>query len=209
MDKTKEKKKLGNRFWGWVGDKLKEADVANSPKKERPLSERLQEQAIAALDREQQYVKVLEDFAEHQRKINKSHRVYKFIFFVAVCISFIAIVGGCVVVLYLIARKDGLGWEDFGVAITSVASLVSAVIILPGKIADHLFPTSGEKDITNFIIKMHEVDTKIMGDDFIVGYYSKSKDTEDQDDRDFAESEPEYSSEDGSDDLPDVPCEEE
>ena len=144
----------------------------------------LQKQAENVLLRDKTYARVLDDYAKHQNKINRNQRIYKTIFFTIVCTSYVFIVVGSICAIVLIAQKDGISWTDFALAITSVVSLVSVIIVLPSKIAEHLFPNQGEKGIMDFVTKMHEMDTQSSET-----LYSKNlAETEIQDDAMFAKS---------------------
>lgn len=144
----------------------------------------LQKQAENVLLRDKTYARVLEDYAKHQNKINRNQRIYKTIFFTIVCASYVFIVLGSIYAIVLIAQKDGISWTDFALAITSVVSLVSVIIVLPSKIAEHLFPNQGEKGIMDFVTKMHEMDTQSSEN----LYSKKLAETEIQDDAMFAKS---------------------
>ena len=146
----------------------------------------MQEQAKCALKREKLYVRVLSDYAKHQRKVNRAQRWFKMIFFTIVCVAFFAIVLGSILSILMISQKDGIQLGDFAVAVTSVVSLVSVILVLPSKIAEHLFPNQGEKDITGFITQMHQMDTKIMGGSCEDNVQTNS---EKRDDEDFLRSE--------------------
>ena len=162
-------RKINYKFWQMVSKKIKECSVDETVLENESdyndMLANLQEQARCAIKREHQYVKVLEDFAEHQRKVNRAQRWFKAIFFWLVCAMFALIIAGCVAAIYKIAMRGNTEWQDLGVAITSAVSLIGTVIILPSKIADHLFPNNGEKDIMQFIIDMHKVDTQLMSTD--------------------------------------------
>lgn len=142
----------------------------------------IQGQANRASLRDEYTTQIVEEYVAHQKRINLAQLIFKCIFFFIVCVAFGGVIFGCIKVLLTIAKKTGITVADIGVAITSVVSLVSAVIVLPTKIAEHLFPATGEKDITEFIIKMHEVDTQILSD--IIPIESKSK-IEERDDLAF------------------------
>ena len=121
----------------------------------------IQKQAQNVIQRDNTFTTVLENFAEHQKNKDSEQRKQKKAFFWIVCISFIVVVVGCLAAIIVIAAKENVGWEELGVALASVGSLISVIIVLPTKIAEHLFPANGEKDITDFFIKIHETDIKV------------------------------------------------
>jgi len=118
-------------------------------------------QARNAFERDKIITQVISDFADHQRKRDQEQRKQKAAFFKIVCFSFCAVIVGSLAVIIIIATKQDMGWEELGVALASVGSLISAIIVLPSKIAEHLFPASGESDLTQFFIQIHDVDTRI------------------------------------------------
>ena len=51
-----------------------------------------------------------------------------------------------------------ISWQDFGAALTGLGSILGVIIVLPSKIAEHLFPSGGSKDSMGFVKSMQEYD---------------------------------------------------
>jgi len=83
-------------------------------------------QARNAFERDKIITQVISDFADHQRKRDQEQRKQKAAFFKIVCFSFCAVIVGSLAVIIIIATKQDMGWEELGVALASVGSLISA-----------------------------------------------------------------------------------
>lgn len=82
---------------------------------------------------------------------NRSSQILKIIFFIVVCLVFVGVTIAGIVTILVIAKKDKVDYSELGVAITGLCSVISAIIILPKTIANHLFPQNGEEVRFNFI----------------------------------------------------------
>ena len=73
--------------------------------------------------------------------------------------------GGIVVVsliaLITIARKETTSLSDVAVVLSSMAGIISAIIILPKIIAEHLFPTNEDEHMIEMVKNMQVNDSKI------------------------------------------------
>ena len=117
-----------------------------------------QNHARNAAARDRQYTKVIREYIEYQGEINKIQIQFKKVFFWLVCGVFVVIILGSMYFVYIVATKEQTGWEDFGIALSSVVAIINAVHVLPGKIAEYLFPNGGDKDVADFIVQMSSMD---------------------------------------------------
>lgn len=119
--------------------------------------------------RDQSYTMLLRSYVWNQRVTNFFMHTFKTIFFFIACIVFVGVVFFGAYGIYHIACKESVSWQDIGVALTGLGSIVSVVIILPSKIADNLFPASNNKESTEFITMMQKYDNSLLaGDDELV-----------------------------------------
>ena len=117
-----------------------------------------QNHAKNAAARDRQYTKVIRDYIRYQDEINRIQIQFKQVFFWLVCVMFAVIIVGCMYILYIVATNDQTGWEEIGIALSSVVAIINAVNVLPGKIAEHLFPNGGDKAVADFIVQMSSMD---------------------------------------------------
>ena len=82
-------------------------------------------------------------------------------FFVVACSSALAVVIIGALSIYRISQKENIAWTDFGTALTGLGSVLGVLIILPSKIAEHLFPSSSDENAMKFIKSMQESDLSI------------------------------------------------
>lgn len=110
------------------------------------------------LQRDKEYVKLLSHYVNNQQRVDLSQLIFKCIFFAIVCVTYvITILFGAMAILN-ISDKDTISLLDVGAALTGLGSILSAVIVLPSKIAEHLFPSGGNKSSMEFIQSMQNYD---------------------------------------------------
>ena len=110
------------------------------------------------LDRDRQYVDLLRHFIENQKRTDMAQLIFKSVFFALVCLVFLGVVAAGCFAIYNISRKPTVSWQDFGTALTGLGSILGVIIVLPSKIAEHLFPSGGNKDSMGFVKSMQEYD---------------------------------------------------
>lgn len=110
------------------------------------------------LRRDKQYVSLLEHYVKNQKSMDCAQFWFRVIFFVIVCGTFGAIVvlGG--LTIWNISQKENISWQDIGAALAGLGSILSVIIVLPSKIAEHLFPAGGNENSMEFIKSMQEYD---------------------------------------------------
>ena len=136
--------------------------------KEDSISDALQN----SLHRDKSYVKLLDYYVENQQQINKSQLLFKWIFFVVVIIVFFGTVLFGVLAIWNISQKACVTWKDIGIAITGLGSILSVIIVLPSKIAEHLFPAAGDKLGLKFVRSMQKYDlSKIIPKEYKMSDY--------------------------------------
>lgn len=110
------------------------------------------------LERDVQYVDLLKHFVVNQKRADMAQLIFKVIFFALVCVVFLGVVAVGCFAIYYIARKDVISWQDFGAALTGLGGILGVIIVLPSKIAEHLFPAGGSKDSMDFVTAMQAYD---------------------------------------------------
>lgn len=116
------------------------------------------EQAKRVLERDELYTNLVKNYIDNQKRIDNQQMLFRWVFFIIVCYVFIAVIGFGSLGIWTIAKKENITWTDIGAALAGLGSILSVIIILPSKIAEHLFPVSGIKNSFDFILSMREGD---------------------------------------------------
>ena len=109
------------------------------------------------LERDVQYVKILQHYAKHHAFLDWTQLAFKSVFFVLVCFVFAYVACYSIKSIYVLASKENLALADIATAIASFGSILSIIMVLPSKIADNLFP-SNDEDNMEFIKAMQGFD---------------------------------------------------
>lgn len=123
-----------------------------------PMSSAELEYSNNCLERDKQYVKLLEDYVMNQRRIDWVQLLFKVLFFVVVCAVFILVTVWGGLTILNISKRETISWQDFGAALTGLGSIFSVIMVLPTKIAEHLFPAGGNQESMDFIKSMQAYD---------------------------------------------------
>ena len=110
------------------------------------------------LDRDRQYVDLLRHFVKNQKRTDMAQLIFKSVFFALVCVVFFGVVAAGCLAIYNISRKSVVSWQDFGTALAGLGSILGVIIVLPSKIAEHLFPSGGNKESMDLVKSMQEYD---------------------------------------------------
>ena len=113
------------------------------------------------LQRDRQYVQLLQHYVKNQKRMDWAQLVFKSVFFVVVCVVFVGVVYFSAKSISTISQKETISWTDLGTALTGLGSILGVIIILPSKIAEHLFPSSSDKNSMEFIKSMQAYDLSI------------------------------------------------
>lgn len=113
------------------------------------------------LTRDFQYAKLLEHHVTHQKRLDLAQLIFKYVFFFFVCIIFVTVVVLGALSIFFVSKKENITWTDLGTALTGLGSVLGVLIILPSKIAEHLFPSSSDENGMKFIKSMQEYDLSI------------------------------------------------
>ncbi len=111
--------------------------------------------------RDNLYSELLEEYISVYKSKSKRNRKLKLAFFIIAVITFCVIILGAVASMVIVAIKGGLNISGIAVVVGSVANILSAIIVLPKIIAEHLFPTDEEQNMNEMIKNMQENDAKI------------------------------------------------
>lgn len=123
-----------------------------------PMSSAELEYSNNCLERDKQYVKLLEDYVMNQRRIDWVQLLFKILFFAVVCAVFILVTVWGGLTILNISERETISWQDFGAALTGLGSIFSVIMVLPTKIAEHLFPAGGNQESMDFIKSMQAYD---------------------------------------------------
>ncbi len=107
------------------------------------------------------YTQLLETYIDNYKKKEKTKGIYKCIFFVITIVLFLGIVVcGLVGLIILSIYGDG-SLANVGIAIANIAGIISALVVLPRIIAEHLFPTNEEGNMLGMVKNMQDNDANI------------------------------------------------
>lgn len=90
------------------------------------------------------YKDYLTKYFDNYNKKTKHQTLMKWIFFGVTIFLMIVLVGITAFSIYHLSLQDNIGWSDASLAITSMAGVITAFIVLPNTIATNLFPSSDE-----------------------------------------------------------------
>ena len=112
------------------------------------------EAMIEASKREKEYTNLVREIAKDSGTLHW----LKIVYFWAILgiLSFVCI--GSIIVLINLSSKASIFREDIVIAISSLASLLSTIIVLPKIMAKHIFPENYEKERYTFVNLMQRVD---------------------------------------------------
>lgn len=112
-------------------------------------------------NRNKLYTQLMAAYIENYKKKERTKGIYKCIFFVVTLLLFLAIiVCGLIGIVTLSIFGDG-DLANVGIAIANIAGIISALIVLPRIIAEHLFPTNEESNMLEMVKNMQDNDSKI------------------------------------------------
>ena len=107
------------------------------------------------------YTELLRSYIKDYVQKAKHKKIFKCIFFgiimsVFAGISIIAIAG-----IFMVLKHGNVTLEEVGVVIGALASMISAFIIIPRIIAEHLFPANEDENMIEMVKSMQENDARI------------------------------------------------
>ena len=115
------------------------------------------------LIRNHQYTVLLKQYAQNQRRLNTAQLWFKGVVFFVVCAIFLAVVIFGALGIWNISQKGAITWQDLGAALAGLGSILSVIVVLPTKIAEHLFPAAGDRDSIEFVKSMQAFDHNCYG----------------------------------------------
>lgn len=107
------------------------------------------------------YADLLEAYIDVYNSKAAWNKWFKLAFFAISLLIFGGIVVVSLIVLITIARKNTTSLSDVAVALSSMAGIISAIIILPKIIAEHLFPTNEDEHMIEMVKNMQVNDSRI------------------------------------------------
>lgn len=111
--------------------------------------------------RNQAYTRLLEVYISEYKKKGISKKRYKLSFFIIVMLAFITINIAAVVSIFCVIIRGNISLGDVGVVISALAGMISAFIVIPKIIAEHLFPADEDANMIAMVKSMQENDAKI------------------------------------------------
>lgn len=123
------------------------------------------------------YNKFLREYVNNYKRKNKSQIRMKWVFFVSIMLIMLGIIATSLTCLISIAQTNRFNPYNLTATLSSLASSITAFIILPKIIANHLFPEK-EDDKTDSIFG-----AMISYDKSLREFYSKTTDLEDRENK--------------------------
>ena len=112
--------------------------------------------------RDQLYTSLLSAYISSSKSKTAWNKVYKCIFFAATMLILIALVGFPIAITIIIVTKEQSNLAvDLAALAGSVIGIISAIIVLPKIIAQHLFPTNEDQHMIELVKNMQVNDSKI------------------------------------------------
>ena len=112
-------------------------------------------------DRDKLYTKLLDCYIEFYCGKSKRNKCYKKTFFYSILGTFLLIILATMTFITILALRGDTTIEDIGIVASGAAGMVSALIILPKIIAEHLFPKDEDKNMIGLVEKLQVNDTSI------------------------------------------------
>ena len=112
-------------------------------------------------NRDRVYTKLLEKYIDRYNEKSRDNRAYKRRFFNCVMLVFGLVIVLSMAAILLLALKRAFQPADIATVAGAVAGSISAIIILPRIIAEHLFPKDEDQNMISLIQKMQENDSEI------------------------------------------------
>ena len=112
--------------------------------------------------RDESYTLLLDDYIESSKSKTSWNKVYKCIFFSVTMLILIALVAFPIAVTIIIVVKEQSNLVvDIAALVGSIIGIISAIIVLPKIIAQHLFPTNEDEHMIELVKNMQVNDSKI------------------------------------------------
>lgn len=107
------------------------------------------------------YTTLLDHFVKSHKDKTKANGIYKAIFFSITMGTYISLIFGAIFIIRLVAIKQSTNISDIVVILGEVASVLSAVIVLPKIIAQYLFPPNEDSSMIQIVKSLLINDQKI------------------------------------------------
>ena len=111
--------------------------------------------------RDRLYADLLESYIKVYESKCAWNKWFKLAFFVMSILIFSGIVVVSLASLWITASKKAIGPSDVAVVVSGMAGIISAIIVLPRIIAEHLFPTNEDENMIGMVKNMQVNDSKI------------------------------------------------
>lgn len=154
----------------------KKPDEAEDKRLNNIVASRSRDQDVEYDRRNSLYSDLLSNYIQVYRKKEKAKSVYKGIFFSVTMLLFCCVVAICLYGMYTLSTQGGGNLANVGIAIANIAGIVSALIVLPKIIAEHLFPVNEESNMIDMVKNMQDNDANIR--DVLFKEYSDEEERE-------------------------------
>lgn len=107
------------------------------------------------------YTDLLEHYIGSYKSKSRWKRWYKCIYFVVVVLAFCCIIAYCLESIRGVSLKKDTGLVDLGIAAGGFGSILSAILVIPKIIANHLFPSNEDANMIDMLKNMQLNDSGI------------------------------------------------
>ena len=111
--------------------------------------------------RDELYSKMLEHYLEDHKSKSEWNKRYKFYFFWVTIVILIALVGAPIAAMVIFALRPKIGVEEIALVVSGIPGIISAIMILPKIIAEHLFPANEDQHMIGMVQNMQKNDAQI------------------------------------------------
>lgn len=111
--------------------------------------------------RDKIYTDLLDKYKSQFESKSNWNKIYKLIFYIVAMVAFIGIIAVSMYIIYIVAAKGDGSISDVAVVVGSTSGIISAIIVLPKIIAEHLFPTDEHSHMINMVQNMQVNDSRI------------------------------------------------
>lgn len=111
-------------------------------------------------ERDKLYTALLRQYIENNAAKSQANAVYKCVFFLVV-VSVFAVLTIAPAIMFCELAQNGITTDDAIAILGSSIGIVSAIVVLPRIIAEHLFPTKEDENMIALVKSMQENDSNI------------------------------------------------
>lgn len=107
------------------------------------------------------YTQILRNYVGINKSKARWNKGYKLAFFIVIVLIMLALTGGPISVFIILALKSDITASEITLIAGCTVGMLSAIVVLPKIIAEHLFPMNEDEHMIEMVKNMQENDSKI------------------------------------------------